>query len=126
MCAPLRPEQGIFRTLRFAVALATVLMWPGKAPARDAEPEFVIEIRAHRFVPAEVHVPAATKVRIVLVNSDSTAEEFDSHSLNREKHVPPNSRITLFIGPLDPGRYVFESESDGSPGGPALGVVVVQ
>lgn len=89
-----------------------------------AEPEYVIRIVQHQFVPAELHIPAGIKVRIVLDNQQETAEEFDSHSLNREKHVPPKSQVTMFIGPLARGRYVYEGESEVA-GGPALGVIVV-
>src|SRR6516162_11125234 len=87
------------------------------------EPEYVIKILHHQFVPAELHIPQGIKVRIVLDNQDDTAEEFDSHSLNREKHVQPKSQAVIFIGPLAPGRYVYEGESDVA-GGAALGVIV--
>jgi hypothetical protein len=90
----------------------------------DTEPEYTIRIVHHRFEPAELHIPAGTKVRIVLDNQDETADEFDSHSLNREKHVPAKSQVTIFIGPLARGRYVYEGESE-AEGGPALGVIVV-
>jgi hypothetical protein len=89
------------------------------------EPEYIIKISGHQFVPAELHIPTGIKVRIVLDNQDDTAEEFDSHSLNREKHVPPKSQATIFIGPLAPGRYIYEGESEVA-GGPALGVIVVE
>ena len=91
----------------------------------STEPEYIIRILHHQFVPAELHIPKGTKVRIVLDNQDDAAEEFDSHSLNREKHVPPKSQATIFIGPLAPGRYVYESESEVA-GGAALGVIVVE
>jgi hypothetical protein len=89
------------------------------------EPEYIISILHHQFLPAELHIPKGIKVRIVLDNQDDTAEEFDSHSLNREKHLPPKSQATIFIGPLAPGRYVYESESEVA-GGAALGVIVVE
>jgi hypothetical protein len=91
----------------------------------STEPEYVIKILHHQFVPAELHIPKGIKIRIVLDNQDDTAEEFDSHSLNREKHVPPQSQATIFIGPLAPGRYIYESESEVA-GGAALGVIVVE
>jgi hypothetical protein len=94
--------------------------------ASGVEPEFQIQIKDHRFVPAELHIPAGVKVRIVIDNLDETQDEFDSHSLNREKHIPPKSRVTLFIGPLDPGRYVYEGESSDMPGAAALGVIVAE
>ena len=110
------------RTLCIATLLGSIAAgW-----AVGAEPEFVIQIKDHQFVPASLTIPAGVKVRIVLDNQDDTQEEFDSHSLNREKHVPPKSRVTIFIGPLEPGRYLYEGENDGRSGGPALGVIVVQ
>ena len=89
------------------------------------EPEYLIRISHHQFVPAELHIPTGIKVRIVLDNQDDAAEEFDSHSLNREKHVPAKSQATIFIGPLAPGRYIYEGESEVA-GGAALGVIVVE
>jgi hypothetical protein len=91
-------------------------------PAISAEPEFVIQIKNHQFIPAELRVPAGEKVQIIVDNQDDTPEEFESYSLNREKHVPPKSRITLFIGPLTPGRYVYQGE-DRTDGVMALGVI---
>jgi len=91
-------------------------------PAMSAEPQFLIQIKNHQFIPAELHIPAGVKVQIVLDNQDDTPEEFESYSLNREKHVPPKSRITLFVGPLSPGRYVYQGE-DRVDGAAALGVI---
>jgi len=52
-------------------------------------------------------VPAGQKLRLVIENKDSTPEEFESYELNREKIVAPGSKITVFVGPLKPGRYEF-------------------
>ena len=91
-------------------------------PAISAEPEFVIQIKNHQFIPAELRVPAGVKLRIVLDNQDDISEEFESYSLDREKHVPPKSSVTLFIGPLTAGRYVYQGE-DRVDGGAVLGVI---
>lgn len=96
------------------------------APVLAAEPEFVIQIKNHHFIPAELRVPIGQKVRIVVDNQDDTPEEFESYSLNREKHIPAKSRVTLFIGPLSAGRYVFQGEDRSEGGGAALGVIDVQ
>src|SRR5271167_4741593 len=98
------------------------LMVVAMSPAISAEPEFVIQIKNHQFIPAELRIPAGEKVQIVVDNQDDTPEEFESYSLNREKHVPPKSRITLFIGPLAAGRYVYQGE-DRTDGVVALGVI---
>jgi plastocyanin len=66
-----------------------------------------VVIRNHRFEPAEIKVPAGKKVKLVIENQDPTAEEFESHDLNREKVVPPKGKVTVFVGPLKPGRYPF-------------------
>jgi hypothetical protein len=108
------PEQ--IRGLVLALAISTI------APAKSAEPEFVIQIRNHQFIPAELRIPAGVKVQIVIDNQDDTADEFESYSLNREKHVPPKSRVTIFVGPLAAGRYVYQGE-DRTNGAAALGVV---
>ena len=52
-------------------------------------------------------MPAGQKLRLVIENKDSTPEEFESYELNREKIVAPGSKITVFVGPLKPGRYEF-------------------
>jgi len=55
-------------------------------------------------------VPAGQKVRLLVHNQDATAEEFESHELNREKLIAPGSKVNIFIGPLKPGRYPFFGE----------------
>lgn len=72
--------------------------------------EYKISIRNHRFVPAEISIPANTKVKLLVHNEDASVEEFESHELNREKIVAGKSKISVFIGPLKPGRYPFFGE----------------
>ena len=79
----------------------------GAGPAAAEDPEVRIVIREHKFEPAEVTVPAGKKIKLVIENQDATAEEFESYELNREKVVPPKGQITVFVGPLKPGRYPF-------------------
>ncbi len=87
--------------------LAAALLVPALSLARAEDPAIPITIHNHRFDPAEVPVPAGKKVRLLVKNLDSTPEEFESHSLHREKVVPGGGEITVFIGPLDPGSYDF-------------------
>jgi len=79
----------------------------GATPVAAQETEVRIAIRDHKFEPAEVNVPAGQKVKLVIENQDTTAEEFESYELNREKVVPPKGTVTVFVGPLKPGRYPF-------------------
>ena len=87
-----------------ALACAFVAVAPG-VHAQDAEVRRTI--RDHRFEPTELSVPAGKKVKLVIENQDDTAEEFESYELNREKVVPAKGRVTLYVGPLKPGRYPF-------------------
>jgi hypothetical protein len=117
-------SRALSATFFAAAALAAAAFLPRAACA--AEPEFLVRIHGHKFVPAEVKIPAGVKVRLVIENQDDSPEEFDSHPLNREKHIPAKSKVTLFLGPLDPGRYAFEGETRGDPGATAQGILVVQ
>ena len=78
--------------------------------AAAAEPEVLLIIRNHRFEPTELKVPAGQRIKLLVHNQDGTPEEFESHSLNREKVIPAGAKATLFIGPLKPGRYEFFGE----------------
>jgi plastocyanin len=104
------------RHLLLALAFSPLL-------AVAATPEIGIVIKDHRFVPAEVNVPAGQKVKLIVDNQDATPEEFESHELNREKVIAPKSKGTVFIGPLKPGRYPFFGEFNEST---AKGVVVAE
>jgi hypothetical protein len=79
-------------------------------PARAGKPEYEIEIRNHLFFPAELVIPAHTKVKLLVTNSDPTPEEFESYELNREKVIMGGRRAVIFIGPLAPGEYPFFGE----------------
>ena len=87
----------------FLAALAPAL-------AQGAEGEILLTIKDHRFDPSEVRVPANQKVKLLVQNLDATAEEFESHALNREKVIPGNSKAVLYVGPLSPGHYPFFGE----------------
>lgn len=67
-------------------------------------------IKDHRFQPSEIIIPSNKKVKLLVDNQDSSPEEFESHSLNREKIIAGKSKVTIYIGPLAPGRYPFEGE----------------
>ena len=84
------------------------LLLPFAAFADDAV--FTITIKDHRFQPEELIVPTGKKIKLQIENRDVTAEEFESFALNREKVVPAQGTTTLFIGPLDAGRYPFIGE----------------
>src|ERR1700680_306294 len=76
-------------------------------PVWADDPEFTVVIKEHRFLPAELQVPAGVKVKLLIKNEDSTPEEFESRELHREKVVPAGQQVPVFIGPLDSGTHPF-------------------
>ena len=92
------------------LAVAAALALLGANPALAADDEFKVVIENHKFEPSEVTVPAGRKVKLVIENRDATPEEFESHSLNREKVIAGKSTATIFVGPLKPGSYSFVGE----------------
>lgn len=114
----------MFSAARFgllAFVLGCFLFAPVSAMAKP--PEYVIVIKDHLFQPAEIKVPADTKVKLVIRNEDPTPEEFESYDFNREKIVSGNSQIIVFVGPLKPGRYEFFGEFNP---GTAQGLLIVE
>lgn len=92
-------------------------------PAGAAKPVFEIEIKNHLFTPSELTIPANTKIKLIVYNRDSTAEEFESYELNREKVIMGNRKAVIFIGPLKPGTYPFFGEFNPNT---AQGIIVAE
>lgn len=88
------------------IALALSALVSCHAALADVD-EVALTIRNNRFEPAELHVPAGRKIRLVVRNLDAGPEEFESFELNREKVVAPGRDAKIYLGPLDPGRYPF-------------------
>jgi len=91
--------------------------------AQAADNEVALTIKNHQFSPAEIKVPANQRIKLNVHNQDSTPEEFESHSLNREKLIPAGAKAVIYIGPLKSGRYDFFGEFNPTT---AKGVVVVE
>lgn len=101
----------MFRTIRrFSVMLAAISGATLPSFALAGEGDFSLIIKDHRFTPTEIKVPAGKKIKLVVDNQDNTPEEFESHELNREKVIPGQSKATIFVGPLKPGKYPFFGE----------------
>jgi hypothetical protein len=87
-----------------AVLGLAVAIMPGPARADDT---YTLSIKNHKFSPEEFEIPAGKKITLTVKNLDPTPEEFESTDFNREKVVPGGQEITVYIGPLRPGRYEF-------------------
>lgn len=104
--------------------LSIAIIWAFLAPlAQAADDEVVLVIKNHQFSPAEIKIPANQRIKLSVHNQDSTPEEFESHSLNREKLIPSGAKAVIYIGPLKSGRYDFFGEFNPTT---AKGVVVVE
>ena len=73
-------------------------------------PTFTLELRDHLFYPSLLMIPANTKIKLIVTNSDPSPEEFESYELNREKVIVGGAKAIIFIGPLAPGDYPFFGE----------------
>jgi plastocyanin len=111
------------RTFIFTIALLVAGAANPLDRANAQEPTITITIRAHRFDPAEVRVPAGKRVTLNVVNDDPTPEEFESRSMKAEKVIPGKSKALIRIGPLAPGRYPFVGEFHEAT---AKGVVIAE
>jgi len=87
--------------------LSLALMLAMATSALVQDPAYTLVIKDHQFQPTEIEVPAGQKIALTVKNNDSTPEEFESTELRREKVVPGGEQITVYIGPLKPGKYEF-------------------
>lgn len=98
------------RALFFGIVLMLLMAAGSQTPLHAETKSYDIVIKNHRFEPAEIKIPADTKVKLIVDNQDSTPEEFESHDFHREKIIPGGSKATILVGPLKPGTYSFFGE----------------
>lgn len=91
----------------FRPALAILLLLFGAEPVLAQTAPVQIVIRDNQFVPAEVTIPAGARVELSIRNEQTKPAEFESSSLHREKVVAPGATASVFVGPLNAGRYEF-------------------
>ena len=89
------------------VASICIALIPISSQATDT---VTLNIKDHKFDPAEITIPANTKVKLLIKNLDPTPEEFESYEMHREKIIRGNSQAIVFIGPLKAGTYPFFGE----------------
>jgi len=87
------------------LVLALIFEHATSAMAQDAP--YTLILKDHKFQPTEIEIPADKKITLIIKNQDPTPEEFESIELRREKVVPGGEQITVYVGPLKPGRYEF-------------------
>lgn len=96
------------RLLPSLLCAALLLLLPGAGnPRADDAVTLSISIKDHKFVPAELHAPAGKPISIHVKNLDSIVAEFESSDLHIEKIVPAGNEASVYVRPLQPGRYNF-------------------
>ncbi|NNN04358.1 MAG: cupredoxin domain-containing protein [Elusimicrobia bacterium] len=70
-------------------------------------PLFALAVTDAGFSPRTLALPAEKKIKLIVSNRTSGPIEFESFSLHREQIVVAGAKITVFLGPLKPGRYDF-------------------
>lgn len=71
---------------------------------------YKIELKNRTMVPNVLNVPANTAFIIEVVNTDNTAEEFESNSLKIEKIIPPKRTAKFKVKPQPAGEYEIFGE----------------
>lgn len=92
---------------RLAAIGFLLLTFAVPAAAQTPPGPITITVRDNKFEPSEVTIPAGVKAELVIRNAQQKPAEFESHSLKREKVIPPGGSVSIFVGPLKAGRYEF-------------------
>lgn len=121
--SPRGANRSLARTCRRGAILLLLSASAAMHAETSAPPTVEVRLQNHLFEPSEIHIPAHTKVRLLIHNLDSTPEEFASWDLNRKKIIFGNHSATVLIGPLAPGTYRFFGEFNPKT---ALGRLVVR
>jgi len=90
-----------------ALFAAAVLTGAAGTARADDTISLSITLKDHRFDPAELHAPPGKTISIKVKNLNPIVSEFESSDLHFEKIVPIGAEATVFVRPLQPGRYNF-------------------
>jgi plastocyanin len=90
----------------FAVLLVGLQCGFSLAHAADL-PTFPLEMKDGKFTPTRIEVPAGQRIKIAIKNTGTSAAEFESVQLRKEKVLAPGGDSFVVIAPLSPGEYKF-------------------
>lgn len=96
-----------FATIALPTAVLAIAMLVGSSAHAE---DYILSLKGDTFTPKEITIPADQKVKLTVKNLNAKPAEFESHDLNREKIIPANGEIVVFVGPLKPGSYTFFDE----------------
>jgi hypothetical protein len=97
----------IGRQLLPSLFVALMLLLGAGGVRADDTVMLSITIKDHQFDPAELHAEAGKAIAIHVKNLNTIVAEFESGDLHFEKIVPAGSEATVYVRPLQPGRYNF-------------------
>ncbi len=97
-----------FGRRRLPALLVAAMVALGGSGARAGDTVTLsITIKDHKFDPAELHAPPGQTIAIQVKNLNPIVSEFESGDLHFEKIVPVGASATVYVRPLQPGRYNF-------------------
>ena len=94
----------------FITLIFTLIFSPGFAQVKSIEKsseDIVVKIINHEFKPNIIEVPANLNFKLIIENTDSTIEEFESDDLKKEKLIQAGKSIIIPIKGLNAGEYKF-------------------
>ncbi len=96
--------------MRSALSAVLVVAFTASAALAADPPAFELILKDHKFMPAELTVPAGQRIKLTVKNQDAAAAEFESHDFKAEKIIPGGGQADFLIGPLKSGSYKFFDE----------------
>jgi hypothetical protein len=90
-----------------ATIFAAALLALSASVRADDTVSLSLVLKNRQFDPAEVHAPPGKQIAIHVKNLNDIVSEFESNDLHFEKIVPVGSEVTVYVHPLQPGRYNF-------------------
>ncbi|MEI2387056.1 cupredoxin domain-containing protein [Breoghania sp. JC706] len=109
MTHPLRISGSAISGLLAAALFGAALVAPLPAAA-DEMKTFDMELKDGVITPQKLEVEAGTTFKIIVRNTGTTAAEFESLRLRKEKVVGPGVTSFVVIRRLSPGTYKFYDE----------------
>ena len=91
-------------TILVSAVMAILAVVPAHA---DDAVTLSLEIKDHRFDPAELHAPPGKPITLRVKNAGSTASEIESNEMHFEKVIAAGAEATIHVRPLKSGRYSF-------------------
>ena len=103
---PLMGPKSFSLITSLAIGLLFTLICAAPSARADETPPQLKFVDGH-FEPAAFNIAAGKPVKLTVINRGTSAIEFESFELNRERVVHPGQTISVQLPKLDPGQYHF-------------------